>query len=345
MNHSVTALGLVSGGLDSLISVMLIKSQGVDVIGVNYEIGFSQEIVRSEVDPGIPVIDQVKERAESISRLLGVPVRGIDLSDEYLKILFLPRHGYGANINPCVDCRIFMLKKARDIMRELEADFIFTGEVLGQRPMSQRRDTMNVVERDSGLRGLLLRPLSAKLLRPTIPEKNGWIDREEMLDLAGRSRKRQLELARQWGVTGFEQPAGGCLLTDENYARRVKDYFKYLQPDSVEHSDMVLLTVGRHLRLSRKVKIIVGRNSGENNYIKREWEGYWILDTVDLPGPTVLIQGEAQDGDIEMAAAITARYSDGNDLPAVKILAKRGGSTRAYTVKPIPDEEIRELHI
>jgi tRNA-specific 2-thiouridylase len=345
MSDNVTALGLVSGGLDSLLSVRLIKSQGVDVIGVNYEIGFSQEIVRKEVDPGIPVTDQVGERAEIISKLVGLPVRGIDLSDEYLKILFLPRHGYGANINPCVDCRIFMLKKAGDMMRELEADFIFTGEVLGQRPMSQRRDTMNVVERDSGLRGLLVRPLSAKLLKPTIPEEEGWIDREEMLDLAGRSRKRQLELARQWGVKGFKQPAGGCLLTDVNYARRVRDYFKYLQPECVEHRDMVLLTVGRHLRLSRNVKIVVGRDSGENLYIRREWWGHWILDTVDLPGPTVLIQGEAEGSDIEKAAAITARYSDGKDLPAVEIRAAKSSTRRTYKVKPVPDEEIRELHI
>ncbi len=345
MKKGIRALGLVSGGLDSLIAAGLMKSQDIDVVCVNFEIGFSQEVVRREIDPGIPVSDQVRERAERISGILDVPVEGIDLSDEYLHILFLPRHGYGANINPCVDCRIFMLKEAAVMMEELGADFIFTGEVLGQRPMSQRRDTMNIVERDSGLKGLLVRPLSAGLLKPTIPEERGWIERREMLDLAGRGRKKQLELAGRWGITGFKQPAGGCLLTDSNYARRVKDYFKYMEPSSVKHRDMVLLLVGRHMRLSGRVKIVVGRNGGENSYIKREWGNCWLLDTVDVPGPTVLVQGEPLEDDLELAAAIAARYSDGKRLATVEVVAERDHSRRLFNVKPVPDQEIRGLHI
>jgi len=256
------AIAMISGGLDSKIKNTHVRGQGIAVKAINFYTGFcvteTQRRKGGRADGTVPRNEALRAAAD-----LEVDIEYVDISDSgYLDMLVHPKYGYGANANPCVDCRIFMMSKAREIMEAEGADFIFTGEVLGQRPKSQRRDTLRTIERESGLTGRLLRPLSAKLLEPTLPERDGLVDRDRLEGISGRSRQRQLELARELGVTDFPQPAGGCCyLTDESFARKFFDVLdsreaaggeRRLEPD-----DIVLLSTGRHFRLSPRAKLVV----------------------------------------------------------------------------------------
>jgi len=240
---------------------------GIQVKGFTCFTGFCVAEHRQRVSRGDrkrPVRNEALRAAAD----LGIEIELADISGEYLRMLTRPKFGYGSAINPCVDCRILMLKRARKYMAEIGAHFVFTGEVLGQRPMSQRRDTLRIVERESGLEGLLLRPLSAKLLPPTLPEQKGWIDRERLLAIQGRSRKEQMKLIRERGIADYPQPAGGCcFLTDQNYARKLRDLLAHMSEDeelTMEH--VMLLKVGRHFRLPDGTKVIVGRDEGETRF-------------------------------------------------------------------------------
>jgi len=253
---------------------------------------------------------------------LGIPLKVWNVSEEYLHVVKRPKHGYGRNMNPCIDCRIFMLKKTKAYMEESGASFIVTGEVLGQRPMSQRRDAMRLIEREAGLEGFILRPLSAQVLPATVPEKEGWIDREKLLKIQGRSRKPQMELADHFGIHDYPCPAGGCLLTDPGFAKRMKDLMDHDLDFST--NDVHLLKIGRHFRFSCGVKLVVGRNEEENQKIQTfSKERDILLKVSGFPGPLSLLRGKLDEGDIEKAAAITLHYSKAKDLGKAGVTYKR----------------------
>lgn len=287
MGDKVKAIGLFSGGLDSAIAARLMMDQGIEVIAVAFKTPFAGA-----------------EWALKMGNTLGLDVEVIDCRDDYMEIVKHPRFGYGKNMNPCIDCKIFMLKKAKGLMESERASFVFTGEVLGQRPMSQQMEQLKLIERESGLEGCLLRPLSAKLLEPTIPELKGIVDREKLLGIKGRRRKEQLELARKFGFTEFATPAGGCSLTDPQFSERLKE--------ALEHGeeDMELLKVGRHFRTESGAKVVVGRNEEENKRIRElAGEGDRLIEILDFPGPLVLLRN-GEDRDVEVAASLALRYSD-----------------------------------
>jgi tRNA U34 2-thiouridine synthase MnmA/TrmU len=222
-----------------------------------------------------------------------------------------PKHAMGKNMNPCIDCRIFTLRKAKEFMQEIGASFIVTGEVLGERPLSQRRDAIKTIDKESNLEGLILRPLSAKLLEPTMPEKAGIIDRERLLDISGRRRIHQISLAKRFGLNNYQNPAGGCLLTDKGFSGRLEDLLRH-NPD-YDISDLHLLKVGRHFRISDGLRFIVGRDEKENERLMSfARDGNMIFDIPDIPSPIGLARGKISEKDKESLASILVRYSDCN---------------------------------
>jgi hypothetical protein len=300
--------------------------------------------MRMRVREGMSIEEVAGIRKEDLESALHLEVRVIDVSEEFLDVLASPRFGYGRNVNPCIDCRIFLLRKAREIMEREGFDFVFTGEVLGQRPMSQHLRAMKQVEKESGLAGRLLRPLCARLLEPTIPEKTGLVERELLLDIQGRSRKRQMALADKLGIEGYATPAGGCTLTDENYARKYLDLTNHGER-AATREDTLLLSVGRHLRISSGVKIVVGRNEEENGYIETRWGENVLLTTTEHPGPVTVVQGDPGDEELMKAASVTARYSDGKHEASVRIRITAGGGVREIDVAPASDEELEGWRI
>ena len=330
------AIALMSGGLDSTLAARVILEQGIELKALNFITVFCTCTNRGETCLA----------SQKAVENLGISLKIFNVSEEYLGVVKHPTHGYGRNLNPCIDCRIFMLKKAKKYMEESGAVFMITGEVLGQRPMSQRRDAMQLIEKEAGLGGLVLRPLSAKVLPITIPEREGWVDREKMLKFQGRSRKPQIELANQYGIHDYPCPAGGCLLTDPGFAKRMKDLMVYVPNFSL--NDIHLLKVGRHFRFSDEVKLIVGRNEEENQKIKTySLEKDFLLKVSGFPGPLSLLRGKLGEGDIEKAAAITAHYSKGKDLRNIEVIYQNTNEDhyRSLFVSPISREEIERLMI
>jgi len=292
------AIALISGGLDSILAARLIKEQSVDVIGLHFAIPFC--LASKKKSSSSP-----RELAQD----MGIEFRQVKLEEDFLSIVQRPRYGYGSNINPCIDCKILMLRKAKELMKEWQAGFIVTGEVLGQRPMSQNRPALELIDKKSGLYGYLLRPLSAKLLEETIPEKEGWVSRDRLLGFNGRSRKAQMELAKTFALEDYPNPAGGCLLTDPQFAKRVKDLIDHndLNPPAVE-----LLKVGRHFRLSEKAKLVVGRNEKENLRLGELAQAgdYLFMPAKDVAGPVSLGRGFFGRPLLELACGISCRYCD-----------------------------------
>ncbi|MGC9530180.1 MAG: hypothetical protein ACP5G2_06215 [Candidatus Bipolaricaulaceae bacterium] len=331
----VKAVALLSGGVDSALAAALTKRLGFRVVGVNFATGFCTGQGRCDT-------------VLAAGRALGIPVRLEDVSDEYLDVVRAPRHGYGSGMNPCLDCRIFMLRKAGQLMAREGAAFVVTGEVLGQRPMSQHYRALRLVAAESSLNERLVRPLSGRLLPPTYPEARGWVRREDWLDIQGRSRRRQLALARAWGMDEFAQPAGGCcILLEKAYASRLRDAFTHRDPGTMTVEDFALLRHGRHFRLSPQVKLIVGRDETENAVLAGLAADRWRLDLTGCPGPLALLEGEPTEEELSLAAALAARYAD---LPlgeraAVRLL--RGRQVRVLQVTPLSPEDprIKELRI
>ena len=344
MNAKIKAVALISGGLDSALAVAVVKRLGIEVLALHASIGYSPGFMRAEIAGEKPE-DLAAAEAARMSAAFGVPVRVLDLVEEYFGVLLHPRHGYGANANPCIDCHLFMIRKAKEVMEREGAKFVFTGEVLGQRPMSQNYKALELIDRESGLEGLLVRPLSAKLLPETLAEKNGWIGRDGLFDIQGRSRRRQMELAAGFGVTGYSSPAGGCMLTDENYAAKLKDWMKHRGGAPLTHEETLLFSVGRHFRLSPSVKAVVGRREAENRYIERAWRAEWLALPVDVPGPTVLVQGPVTDEDLRLGASLVARYSDAKTSPLVKVTVRKGDEERIFDVAPAPEDLVEDLRI
>ncbi len=319
------AVSLFSGGLDSQLAVALIQKQGIEVTGVNF------------ITPFFALKSYVSEAAAALK----IDLVTEDISEEYRdKVLLKPVYGYGQHMNPCIDCHAFMLKNARRVMDEIGASFLITGEVLGQRPMSQNRSALKAVDSLSGQAGLIVRPLSALLMEPTIPETQGWIDRSQLLDISGRSRKRQMELAEETGINEYPSPAGGCLLTDENYSRRLK-YILTVKPDAGT-DDFRILSWGRHFIINDAL-LIIGRNQKENRLIMEGARpGDLLLVAPDFPGPTALLKGGGVNYDLEYAARIVARYGDGKNHPEVmvKIFKADGEILQIIPVIPFKPEEI-----
>lgn len=316
------ALSLISGGLDSILATWLILQQGVEVIGLTFS---------------TPFFDI--EKPKKVSELLNIPLYIIDITEEFLPILKNPKYGYGKNMNPCIDCHSFMLKKAKDLLKDLKADFIITGEVLGERPMSQNKQSLKIVEKVSGTEDILLRPLSAKLLPPTKPEREGLVDREKLLDIKGRSRKRQLELAKQIGLKEIPTPAGGCLLTEPNFSRRLRELFQ--NEKNISRRDLELLKLGRHFRINNDIKIIVGRNKEENEKIITLATEEDTIFKAEEPSPVVIVPNKTiNDSELlEEIAKITAYYSDHKTKPLVRVKVKLKNKEKEVEVIPYTKED------
>ena len=345
MGKQVKAVGLLSGGLDSTLAARLLQDQGIEVLGLNLYTGFCVTETKRRTGTYQRGTYKPNEALKSGGDI-DVPVDIVDIAAEgYFDVIKNPKYGRGANVNPCIDCRIFMFHRAKKYMEEVGADFVFTGEVLGQRPMSQHRQAMTTIEKQSGLEGLLMRPLSAKLLPPTQPELDGRVDRDRLKGFNGRSRKPQMELAVELGLEDWAQPAGGCCyLTDQNFARKFRDVFEHNPEKDLLKRDVNLLTLGRHFRLSPRVKFIVGRHEGENVALEREAESDTLLTTAPVPGPTTLVEGPATVEDLTLIARITARYSDHNGRP-VDVWVQNPKGTSTLTVEPLPNEEVDAYRI
>ncbi|MCX5679199.1 MAG: hypothetical protein NTZ95_00750, partial [Candidatus Omnitrophica bacterium] len=323
-----------SGGLDSILAIRVLQEQGIEIEAVNYVIKFAACIPTNG-----------ENAATKAAKLLGVPVKVVDITEEYLSVLQNPKHGYGANINPCIDCKIFMLKKAKKYMEEVGASFLVTGEVLGERPMSQRRDALAMIERDAGVRGILLRPLSARILDETIPEKESVIDRKKLLDIKGRSRKPQMALAKKFGISEYPNPAGGCLLTDPGFTRRVKDLMEHKEFST---NNLTFLTIGRHFRLAPGVKLAIGRDKEENDTLETHVGAEDIsIRLEEHQGPLGVLRGAADEGSILLAARLVAYHTKLRNEPSLKVEYWKGvsGDRSIITVKPASLEEVEKVRL
>lgn len=325
----IKAIGLLSGGLDSTLACRLMLKQNIEVEAINFVTAFCTCTKKGSTCLA----------SEQAARRLGIPLRVFNISEEYIDIVKNPRYGYGKNMNPCLDCRINIFTKAKEYMHKTGASFIFTGEVLGERPMSQRLEAMSIIERDSGLEGLVLRPLSAKLLKPTVPEERGWVNRDKLLNIEGRSRKVQFRLADEFDIHDYPCPSGGCLLTDRGFSRRLKDLFEY--GNGFRLNDVLLLKLGRHFRFSKDVKAVSGRDEKENGKLEAlARDGDVCLQAADKKGSLVLLRADESCAEVGLAAALTARYSDGLPEEGEKEIlywTKPSLEKKAAVVRPIPD--------
>lgn len=330
------ALVLFSGGLDSILAAKITQDLGIETTGLYFD---------------NPLVSLASERTSAevaeTAKDLGLPLRIEPCRTDYFQVLANPRFGYGKNFNPCLDCRIYQLRRAKELMQEEGAGFLVTGEVLGERPMSQRRDALFLIDREAGVKGLVLRPLSAKLLPPTLPEEKGWVRREELFGIQGRSRKPQMELAASLGIKKYPTPAGGCLLTSPDFAKKVRDLLAWggeLNPREIKK-----LKVGRHFRISPGVKAIVGRNQQENK------ELLTLAGTEDLifkvkafPGPVALAPAKASLEEKEVVASLTARYSDAPRHARVAVVSlspQNGKEKEIYQVFPLTEKESEAYRI
>jgi tRNA-specific 2-thiouridylase len=329
------AVALLSGGLDSQLAILLMRRQNIEVTAITFLMHFGCDMGDTS---------SCSSDASSTAAEFGFEVKLCHLADKFTEIVKNPKFGHGKNMNPCIDCRILMLKEAKEFMRMSGADFIVTGEVLGQRPMSQRRDTFPVIDREAGVKGYVLRPLSAKLMKPTIPEEQGLVDREQLCDFAGRGRKAQMALARNLGLEDYPAPAGGCLLTDPIYSFRLRELMQH-SPDPTLR-ELNLLRLGRHFRLPGGLKAVVGRDEKENNKIEAYAEkGDYLFWLDDFGSPTVLIDASASEQDIETAARLCVRFSDAKKLPEAEVTIDRDGEIRKILTAPIPNAELEAMRV
>jgi len=323
------ALALLSGGLDSILVIKLIQEQDIEVVAVNFTSPFWSSSKN---------IDWIKE----ITKKLKVSLINVELKENYLNVIRKPKYGYGKNMNPCVDCKIFMLKKVKKIAEEIGASFIFTGEVLDERPKSQHKKALEIIEKESGLKGKLLRPLSAKLLPETEAEKKGWVNREKLLDIRGRQRKKQMELAKEFGINKYPTPSGGCLLTYKEFSKKLRDLLEHEK--TVKMKDIELLKIGRHFRFGKN-KIIVGRNEIENKQLlKMKKRDDYYFEVPAFMGPITLLQGPKTKEAIEKAASLTARYSDAKDKK-VSVRFGKNKLEKTIIITPTREEDIEKIRI
>ncbi len=321
------ALSVFSGGLDSILATELIRGLGIEVQALFFE------------TPFFPAA-----KALQSAGALGLPLKIIDITGKHLDLVKRPRHGYGENMNPCIDCHALMIRTAGEMLGSEEAQFIITGEVLGQRPMSQNRKALSIIDEESGFMGLILRPLSARRLPPSRPEEKGWVERDKLMDFSGRTRKPQMALAKEMGIRDYPSPAGGCLLTDRIFSTRLRDLFA--SQAQFQAREIELLKLGRHFRLGPRIKAVVGRNMSENNAIQSlALEDDLLLYTVSVPGPTVLVTGEIGEGIHELAAEMTLSYSDAGDGREEKVILRTKGRDRILHARGRDKKEYRQYMI
>ncbi|MFV0435920.1 MAG: thiamine biosynthesis protein [Desulfopila sp.] len=339
------ALSLFSGGLDSILATRVVMAQGIEVVAVQFVSPFFNDDVLTDIDG---YVRRVRQR-------YGITVLVEDISLPYLQMLRQPRYGFGKNFNPCIDCKIFMVNRAREMLVELGASFLISGEVLGQRPMSQRRDTLNVISRDTDCRAILLRPLSARLLTPTLPEEKGWVDRDRLLAFSGRGRSRQIALAREFGITDFPAPAGGCILADPILSRRIRNFYDdtfVVKSGEMTVTDIRLLLVGRQFLLPGGGWLILGRDEKDNDKLVSLAEpGDALLTMESRPGPVALLRRADRSGhqlgprhdDVRLAAGLVARYGKKvQGQPAAATITMTLGEARhRLDSEPLADERFR----
>ncbi|HHW60979.1 MAG TPA: tRNA 4-thiouridine(8) synthase ThiI [Syntrophomonadaceae bacterium] len=323
------AISMFSGGLDSQLAVCLMQDQGIEVIGVTI------------TTPFFGMSDTIQKAAEQ----LHIELHTLYCSEEYMDVLLEPVYGYGKHMNPCIDCHAFMQRKAYEFMQETGASFLISGEVLGQRPMSQTRSSLNAVDKLAGVNGLMLRPLSALLLPPTIPEEKGWVDRSRLLDINGRSRTRQIQLAEKYNLIDYPTPAGGCLLTQENFARRLRSYLE--NRSLIQADELTILRYGRQFYTREGNLILIGRNQAENMQLNQLAQPQdYLLKVTERPGPLGLLRPMNSDSasmkEIDFAARLTARYSDAKKEPSTRVMVKRavGESSHIIEVKPMDEKSV-----
>ncbi|MDW7646302.1 MAG: thiamine biosynthesis protein [Desulfuromonadales bacterium] len=317
-------LGLISGGLDSILAAMVLKRQGVDVTGIVFVTPFFGS-----------------EKAEKAAAQIGIPLLIRDIGDIHLEMLKNPKYGYGRNMNPCIDCHAMMFRLAGRIMNDEGYDFLFSGEVLGQRPMSQNLSALKAVANYSDFPNRILRPLSAKLLPITPMEEQGLVDRERLLDIQGRTRRRQEELAREWKLVEYPGSGGGCLLTEKSFAGRLRDLFEHHPQASV--IDVEYLKLGRQYRLSDRAKLTLGRDKVSNEALKSLLRPEDILlRTLNFSGPLGVVTGDATPADLTTAAAILASYGKGKDEPHLEVLLRQGEQSWTVEVSPMPRERVAD---
>jgi len=324
--NKVRALGLCSGGLDSMLAAVILRQQGIDTEWISFETPFFSA-----------------DKARKAADLLGISLTVCNITDRYLPMLTAPPCGYGQHMNPCMDCHALMFRIAGEWMEANDFDFLFSGEVLGQRPFSQTRPSLRYVEKHSGRDGYIVRPLSARLLDETIPEKNGWIDRNRLMAISGRSRKEQMALAERFGIRHYPSPAGGCLLTDKGYSDRLRDVFAHQKV--YRESELHLLRYGRHFRLSAATRLIVGRTRDENEELVRYVDPSLdvVLKTQGIPGPTAVLPGFSEDAAmLRLAASICAGYTKADRSQTVSVFANGVGYREAFSIFPLPPQEVRE---
>jgi hypothetical protein len=310
------AIALISGGLDSILAAKLIIDQGIEVVGV-YHV--------------LPFVSEKKDWAGQVGDCLRIPLRRLEAGEDYLELVRHPRFGYGSGMNPCLDCRIYMLRGAGKVAEETGASFVITGDVLGQRPMTQTRKKLALEEKEAELDGLILRPLTAKELPETTPEREGWVDREKLLGIRGRSRKPQMTLARDLNLSGYRSPDSGCLLVNKEFAQRIRDLFGH--QDHFSMRDAELLRIGRHF-YHGPTKVIVGRNEQENlRLLELREADECVLEAVGVGSPVTLVQGPARGDVIDFAARLTAMYSDADAGEAI-VEVRGDGVVETMTVDP-----------
>lgn len=327
------AIALMSGGLDSLIAAKMIKDQGIEVTGLHLLSPFG-----------------CREDVEKVCEAIGIPLVVKEKGEAYVDLVQNPRHGYGRNMNPCIDCRIFMFQLADIVRLDLGADFIVTGEVLGQRPMSQQRGSMNLIDNNSPLNGRIVRPLSAHHFEPSVPEREGWIKREELLNISGRSRKEQLALVEKMGLTTFSKPGGGCLLTDAAFSNRLKDFFAFKTHTSSEErmSQSEMLRLGRHFRFSDTAKAIVARNDIENKELRRLWpkSSGAFFSPVNFDGPVAIFFGTQTPEANQHVGRVISRYGKSKSLEQMEIEIQERGETTTFQVDSrTTDEELERYRL
>jgi len=331
LRRPVRAVILLSGGLDSTLAAKMMLDQGIELFALHFTSPFCTCSRQPAGGSGGGDGAGCHSQAQIVAGRMGIPIRTVSKGKEYVEIVRNPRHGRGSAMNPCVDCRIFTLRKGREYMEEIGGSFLVTGEVVGQRPMSQRGDALRLIEKRSGCEGLVLRPLSARSLEPTIPEREGWVDREQLLDIAGRSRKEQIRLADRWNISDYPCPAGGCLLTDKTFSIKVKDLFDHCP--SPDMADLHLLKVGRHFRMPDGEKVVVGRDEAENRKLEALGKGKLRVYIAEgFSGPSVGINGADRETPVDLLARFFTRYS-------------KPGTQPPFRVREIADGEVRELHL